>query len=231
MERFVMMSAISDGRLYEANDMVRADTAGCKNCSHCCENMCDTIVLDPYDIYSLSKELGKSFTELLAGEFIEIGLHDLLTMPNIKAGEHGCRWLTEEKRCGVYNARPGICRLFPLGRYYHDETFSYFLQTHECTVENRSKVKVNKWLGIPELPKYEEYVNTWHYFVKNLTTFMKESKDHEMKRTVNVLLLKYFYETPYDVNADFYEQLYGRIETWRGLYYTIGEGSRQGSDL
>lgn len=217
MERFVMMGEISDGRLYEANDMVRADSGGCKNCSYCCESMCDTIVIDPYDIYHLSKGLNKSFGELVNEGYLEIGLHDLLTLPHIKDGGHGCNFLTEEKRCGIYEFRPGICRLFPLGRYYHDETFSYFLQTHECKVENRSKVKVKKWLGIENLEKYEAYVNTWHYFVKNLTTFMKESKDHEAKQSVNVLLLKWFYETLYDTNMDFYTQLDGRMQAWRSL--------------
>lgn len=217
MERFVMMSAISDGRLYERDDMVKADSLGCKGCSFCCENMCDTIVLDPYDIFQLSKGLDKNFATLYKEELIEIGLHDLLTLPHIKDGGNGCRFLTEEKRCGVYDMRPGICRLFPLGRYYHDDTFSYFLQTHECKVEDRGEVKVRDWLGVQELEKYEEYVNTWHYFLKNLTEFMKESKDHEAKSRVNVMLLQLFYEFPYNPNADFYEQIYKRLGEWRKL--------------
>ena len=46
---------------------------------------------------------------------------------------------------------------------------------------------------------------------------MKESKDHEAKSRVNVMLLQLFYEFPYNPNADFYEQLYKRIGEWRKL--------------
>ena len=36
MKRFVSMEEISDGRLYGADDMVRAGCGGCEGCSACC---------------------------------------------------------------------------------------------------------------------------------------------------------------------------------------------------
>lgn len=53
MLRDIDLNEISDGRLYTANDMVKADCMGCQGCSSCCQGMGDSIVLDPYDMYRL----------------------------------------------------------------------------------------------------------------------------------------------------------------------------------
>ena len=39
MKRNVTLEEISDGNLYEANDMVKADCQDCKGCSDCCQGM------------------------------------------------------------------------------------------------------------------------------------------------------------------------------------------------
>ena len=66
MRREVSLEEISDGRLYELNDMVKADCQDCAGCHDCCEGMGDSVVLDPMDVYRLSQGLGKSPTELVA---------------------------------------------------------------------------------------------------------------------------------------------------------------------
>lgn len=46
--------------------------------------------------------------------------------------------------------------------------FKYFLQVYECAKETRAKVKVKKWIDMPEPKRYDEFVCTWHYFLKDL---------------------------------------------------------------
>ena len=65
MRREVTLEEISDGRLYEANDMVKADCQGCSGCCECCRGMGDSVILDPYDVWQLSRGLKKSPEELL----------------------------------------------------------------------------------------------------------------------------------------------------------------------
>ena len=48
MKRNVELSEISDGKLYTANDMVKADCRDCEGCSACCRNMGNSLQLDPY---------------------------------------------------------------------------------------------------------------------------------------------------------------------------------------
>ena len=56
---------ISDGKLYGNNDMAKVSCHDCKGCSSCCEEMGDSIWLDPYDVFLLTKNLNKTTEELL----------------------------------------------------------------------------------------------------------------------------------------------------------------------
>ena len=49
MKRYIDLNEISDGKLYTANDLVKADCHDCKGCSACCQGMGSSIVLDPMD--------------------------------------------------------------------------------------------------------------------------------------------------------------------------------------
>ena len=46
MKRDVDLREISDGRLYTAEDMVRADCHDCQGCSACCHGMGNSIILE-----------------------------------------------------------------------------------------------------------------------------------------------------------------------------------------
>ena len=146
MRREVTLEEISDGRLYEANDMVKADCQDCKGCFDCCTGMGDSVVLDPLDVWRLSQGLHLSVDQLLAGK-IELGVTDGNILPHLRmtGAEERCVFLNGNGRCSIHSFRPGFCRLFPLGRYYEDGGFKYILQIHECKKTSRSKIKVRKW--------------------------------------------------------------------------------------
>lgn len=219
MKRNVRMEDISDGKLYGNNDLVKADTGNCEGCCACCKGMGTSIVLDPLDIYQLTNYLGKTMEELLH-DYVELNVVDGIILPNLKmAGkEEACSFLNQEGRCSVHPARPGICRLFPLGRFYENSTFQYFLQVHECE-KNRTKIKVKKWLGIPNLKEYEEYITKWHYFQKDLQK-MLESGDDEMRKKVSMYVLQEFYLKPYNTEEDFYEQFEQRMDKLLTIFRT-----------
>lgn len=213
MKRDIDINEISDGRLYSLNDMVKADCDDCAGCSDCCHGMGESIVLDPMDLYRLTCGTGKNFQELLEQE-LELNVVDGIILPNLKlSGENeACQFLNGQGRCSIHTFRPGICRLFPLGRIYENGTVKYFLQVHECSKSSRSKVKVKKWLDIPESKKYEQYILDWHYFLNGLEERMEQQQDEQWNKKVNMLLLNLFYFTPYDVKQDFYGQFYQRFQ-------------------
>ena len=63
MEREIDLKEISDGKLYSANDMVKAGCDDCKGCSDCCRGMGESILLDPLDICRMTVHLECTFDE------------------------------------------------------------------------------------------------------------------------------------------------------------------------
>lgn len=212
MERNISMEEVSDGKLYGLNDMVKAGCEDCVGCSACCHGMGTSIVLDPYDIYRLTVELGQTFESLLAGK-IELNVVDGMILPNLSMSgpEEACGFLDENGRCSIHPFRPGICRLFPLGRIYENRSFQYFLQVNECRKENRTKVKVKKWIDTPEVKRYEEFISCWHYFLKDVAEANRKSGDAEQEKAVNIYVLQTFYMMPYGAERGFYEQFEERM--------------------
>jgi len=214
MIREVSLEEISDGKLYGLNDMVKADCHDCEGCSACCRGMGQSIVLDPLDIHRLAENLGQNMGQLL-GHALELSVVDGIVLPNLRmCGESECcAFLDENGRCSIHAYRPGICRLFPLGRYYEEEnrSFRYFLQIHECRRTNRTKVKVKQWIDTPEAKRYDQYVADWHYFLKSLQAGFSGASDEQIKDT-SMRLLKEFYFLPYDKEKDFYGQFYERLD-------------------
>lgn len=213
MERNVDLQEISDGRLYSANDMVRADCQGCEGCSACCKGMGTSIVLDPLDVFRLCTYFRVPFEALLA-DHVELNVVDGMILPNLKMvgeDEH-CIFLNQEGRCGVHKIRPGFCRLFPLGRLYEDRSFQYILQVHECAKQDRQKIKIRKWIDTPDLKAYEQFVNDWHYFLKDVAaSLQKEGASDQTAREVNIYVLKQFYMRGFDENRNFYAQFADRL--------------------
>lgn len=212
MKREMDMAEVSDGKLYGLDDMVKADCAGCEGCHACCTGMGTSVVLDPFDAYRMTAGTGKTFEALLAGP-LELNVVDGIILPNLKMSgeEETCSFLDANGRCTIHAYRPGICRLFPLGRIYEDGGFRYFLQVYECAKETRAKVKVRKWIDMPEPKRYDDFVCTWHYFLKDLERVIGKDTSGQAAKTISLYLIRQFYLSPYKKEEDFYPQFEERL--------------------
>ncbi len=94
---------------------------GCGPSVSCFNDCCHDLnqFLTPYDIICLKNSLGITSTEFLAkyttrhaGEQTGLPVIALLTDP---ATDLACIFLTENG-CGIYDARPSSCRMYPLAR-------------------------------------------------------------------------------------------------------------------
>ena len=204
------LEEISDGKLYELNDMAKVGCHDCQGCHECCTGMGDTILLDPYDVYRLSRGLGKTVDELMAGP-IELHMEEGLILPNLKMSDttEACTFLNEEGRCSIHEYRPGICRLFPLGRNYEKEHVNYFVLKDECPARGKTKVKVSKWLSQENIKDYQKYLVDWHNLTKAMRQEMLSSEDEAYKQQTTMLFLQLFFMKPYK-SGDFYKEFYSR---------------------
>lgn len=223
MKREVDLLEISDGKRYTANDMVRIECQECAGCSECCHDMGESILLDPYDIYQLEQGLHTTFAELLQDK-LELHVVDGVILPNLKMQENTlqCGFLNEQGRCAIHAFRPGFCRLFPLGRIYENGTFFYFWQIHECAYPKKSKIKIKKWLGIPELSRYEEYIRNWHDFLKTAGEISERAENQDIARELNMMILNTFYVNQYERSLSFYEQFETRMISARETLRILG---------
>lgn len=213
MKRNINMNEISDGKLYGLNDLVKAECNDCKGCSDCCRGMGNSIILDPYDIYRLTVGLNVTFEQLLGG-YAELNVVDGIILPNLRmsGNDERCMFLNEAGRCSIHSIRPGICRLFPLGRIYENGTFQYVLQVKECSNKNRTKVKVKKWIDTPDISEYEIYIADWHNLLMELEQRIEEHSEDSFVKQVSMAVLNTFYIRSYDSKTSFYPQFYDRLE-------------------
>lgn len=201
-------------KFYESNDMVKVGCHDCEGCSVCCRGMGDTILLDPLDVFYLTEGLQRNVQELLS-DCVALHVEEGLILPHLKmtGAQEQCTFLNEKGRCSIHAFRPGLCRTFPLGRNFSDGKMNYFLVEGECPMKNRTKMKVEKWIGTPDFQKNKEFLTEWHYLVKALKTQIRtiteqrpESEKDELVQKLNMQFLQCFYLKPYEKEVDFYSQ-------------------------
>jgi hypothetical protein len=94
---------------------------------------------------------------------------------------------------------------------YDDGSFNYILQVNECPKENKSKIKVSKWIDTPNLKTNQKFISDWHYFIKNVGKIVLDSGNDAVAKKINMEILQAFYMEKYNTDEDFYTQFYKRL--------------------
>ncbi len=219
MLRDMDLSTETDGKKYSYNDMAKLGCKDCEGCSECCRTVESTIVLDPYDLYLLMKGTGKD-AQVIFSEYLDLKVVDGVILPHIKMqpSSDACGFLSGEGRCSVHEYRPGFCRLYPLGRLYEDGDYSFILLKDQCHAKALTKVKISKWLSIPEYGRYHDFIMQWHTYLKKYQErFLCNPNDEQMK-DITMNILKIFYLIGYDTAVDFYDQFEARMAMMGDMY-------------
>lgn len=206
-------------KFFDLTDLVRADCHDCEGCSSCCRGMGDSILLDPYDVYQLERDGGMTMQVLLDRGDVALTVWEGMILPHLqmRADTGACTFLSGDGRCEIHSYRPGICRLFPLGRNFTEGKMNYFLLEGACENRSRSKIKVSKWLGVEPAAAYHDFVRSWHDFRHEMLAVLAEA-DEEQAKQLNLYLLRSFFLTSYDISIDFYPQFYARVNRIREAF-------------
>lgn len=213
MEHKVNLNEISDGKLYTKNDMVKLGCDGCHGKASCCRFAEDTITLDPFDFYQLFVGEGLSFEQLYSSQKIALAPVDGLLLPHLNFSKetNACPFLNNDGLCAIHDSRPGLCRLFPLARYFNEGHFYYLLQIHECPNPVSTKVKVKRWIGLPNIEQYEAFLLSWHMLTHQVEKAIAAATDQQTIHAITTALLKLFFLTPYTAEKTFYSQYKERL--------------------
>ena len=203
------LEGISDGRLYDIEDKVNADTCGCNGCYTCCHQVGDLVELTPFDAYEITQHLGISFDGLI-GDKLALQQSQKLRLPYLKmVGEtQQCSFLNTEGRCSIHGQRPNICRLFPLGRVYENDDFKYFLQVNTCVMPDLQPITVKEWIGIVNYNENKTFILAWYKFLKALNFRMKFVYDEAELEKMTDYVLTTFYGLEVEEGEDFYQAFF-----------------------
>lgn len=203
----------SDGKFYTVKDMARTNCNDCKGCHACCTDMGDSILLDPYDLWQFATKESMFFAEMMQDGKIALTQENFMLVPYLCMNEqkNTCCFLNEEGRCSVHASRPGICRLFPLGRDFQRGELSYILLQKLCPA-NKSKIRIEKWIGIVRVNEYQEFLLKWHKFRMTMQQYLKEASSMEQKQ-MNLYLIKQFYACNYAMQSEleFFDSISDKI--------------------
>ena len=149
--------AVSDG--FELS----CDAAGCD--SNCCTRSAP-VILNPYEIALICRQSSLSYEDLL--DIVETDRANgfpLVMLPR----DPSCHFWTG-KGCGIYEARPLACRLYPLGRVYDNGQSSIVLpELNVCPGMSLKPAKtVGEYLRMQNTDFHVRMADHWIAFVNEM---------------------------------------------------------------
>ncbi len=195
MIREIDTELIREDRLLCGSDKAPVGCNDCAGCAECCQESAVMIVLDEYDIRMLKDGLNYSFEGMLRNGMIRMEVVDGVVLPGLNVREDGsCVFLGGNGRCTIHAYRPGICRMYPLGRIYHEDgSFSYYLQEGECGRRTGERIRVSDWIGIRDFEEYEQAVRRYHDSLVELRESCASASHEEQIALQSTFLKKHFF--------------------------------------
>lgn len=192
----------------------------CKQCGKCCINRED-ILLNPKDLYNISKELGLAPRDTIA-HYCEVYLGQNSRIPIVRLKPRGsikrCP-LLRDRKCSVHNAKPTVCALFPLGRSIKldaKETdpnaierarIQYIINPIECG-DRSEEHTVREWVESFGIPIHDNDFIAWQKALfsvrQQIVELEKMLPDKSMERVWSITYQALYLN--YDIQEDFRKQ-------------------------
>lgn len=141
-------------------------TFSCERCTVCCRDRENSpIILSPYDAYRIEQRLQmqpsewvEKYSTKILGSESELPLLLLKYRPDEEGGNK-CPFV-ERDGCSIYDDRPTVCRLYPLGRIVDRDLKSYFFKiktASHCSPNNKKRQTLEDWLAKVEAEPYLDW--------------------------------------------------------------------------
>ena len=191
----------------------------CKQCGKCCINRED-ILLNPRDIFNMSKELKVSITDFIdvyCEKYIGSDSHMVIVRLKPRGSIKRCPLLKEQK-CMAHKAKPTVCALYPLGRAFmfkenkspddfNVDDIEYIYNGEHCG-DNESYT-VREWLELFNIPTKDEFFVSWQKAIlKVMNTISKIQAKPNTECILDILWTVIYVQLylKYDTDKDFMEQ-------------------------
>lgn len=170
----------------------------CLQCGSCCRNRED-ILLNPYDLHRISKELKLSPAEVLE-QYCVTYIGESSRFPCVLLRPKGDRKicpLLKKGRCSVHRSKPTVCALYPLGRGVMMEKdgeagisepskIIYFRQHVGCGAKDEEHT-VQEWLEEFDLSESEIWFLEWSREITKMSLLIQKVERHATEEAMNYL--------------------------------------------
>ena len=207
----------------------------CKQCGKCCINRED-ILLNPKDLYNISKELGLAPQDTIA-QYCVVYLGQNSRIPIVRLKPRGsikrCP-LLRDRKCSVHNAKPTVCALFPLGRSIKldaKETdpdaierarIQYIINPIECG-DRSEEHTVREWVESFGIPIHDNDFIAWQKALftvrQKIVELEKMLPDKSMELVWSITYQALYLN--YDIQEDFREQFQKKTATVLSTHLNI----------
>lgn len=184
----------------------------CQKCAECCRHVDDALMLEPLDIYHLSKYLREQGETVNGPEdVLERYAHPAMLegLPifqiNTVGDDHACVFL-KDGRCSIYNARPQVCRMYPFGTApgCRGKDFSFYLCTERKHHFGVGSVRVKDWLSENLSKDTKEFYREEYEVLPLLGKKLQAIGEERFRRLLFQLLYRLYYG--YDLDKPFLAQ-------------------------
>ncbi|MBR6719663.1 MAG: hypothetical protein IKL74_01995 [Clostridia bacterium] len=183
----------------------------CKNCNGYCKKSNVTIILNPYDIYRVSKELNVKVPDFLNNYCtISPGYQTKLPVVQLNRTVKGKCILLRNGICKAEKGKPLACSLYPLDIFMDNniESTKFFVNRvngHGTPVT----YTVRQWLDMNKIDLTDRFYSLWGELVDNASPLRREMLEYEgFERTIqleNQIIIHLLYGA-YDTDKDFFTQ-------------------------
>lgn len=196
----------------------------CQLCGACCRNVKDSIMLEPIDVFHLTRYLREQ------GEPV-IGTEDMLAryaraawlennfpifLLNTVEELDACVFL-KDGRCSVYEARPQVCRMYPFSAAPGEKgrDFRYFLCRKEPHHFADGMVTVKSWLSENFIQEARDALKADYDAIPVLSQNIRAMGKEEFQNLLFQFLYYRYYN--YELDEPFLPQFLSNLERLKEL--------------
>ena len=209
----------------------------CKICGKCCIHRED-ILLNPKDVYNMSKELNLT-TEDLVEKYCEAYIGSDSRIPIIRLLPRGsvnrCP-LLKDRKCMVHQSKPTVCGMYPIGRCLvlagktaadiDLDSVQYIFNRPDCKGSEATETHtVREWLESFGIPVKDEFFIKWQKMVMEMGTVFRKIEKKVSEKTLEMLWNAAFIGLylHYDTKLDFMSQFDENAQKFTELLHSVVE--------
>lgn len=162
----------------------------CDKSGTCCKNRYDSpIILTPYDAYRIQKGLKIGFDEFTSryanktlGSESQLPLL-LMKFPKDGKDQDRCVFL-DSSECNIYEDRPTVCRMYPVGRFSDKKEQSYYFLTETsklCQFGKGKEYSLEEWLEKSDVKPYLKWNDKYNSVLLNMDHKKYKNKNYGHK--------------------------------------------------